>query len=62
MTVGYLLKEMNLIYCHCCIKRKENRDIIPLGGGSVDRVIERFGTLQVKESTIVDNVLILYVV
>lgn len=62
MTVEEVLNGLNFKYCHCVIKRKENIDIVPLGGGSPDNVINRFGSLQVKESVIVDNVLIFFVV
>lgn len=62
MTVRDVLMGLNFKYCHCVIKRKENMEIIPLGGGSVDNVINRFGDLDIKESVIVDNILIFFVV
>ena len=57
MTVGQLLKEMNFLYCHCCIKERTPGGLISVGGGTVDSVIKRFGHLEVKSSLIVENVL-----
>lgn len=57
MTVADLLKEMNLLYCHCCIREKTSTGMVPIGGGSVESVIKRFGHLEVKSSIIVENIL-----
>ena len=61
MTVAELLKEMNLLYCHCCIKERALGGLVSVGGGTVDSVIKRFGHLEVNSSLIVENVLIFIV-
>ncbi len=56
MTVGYLVSEINFDRVHICVKRRANDILIPLGGGSPEDVLRRFGLFDICYIYVADNV------
>lgn len=61
MTVKEILLGLNFSSNHICIKIKEGNHIVPLGGGTPDRMIRLYPDCIVERSVIIDNVLVLFV-
>ena len=61
-SVRWVLMSLNLVpYSHVSVRRHLHPGIEYLGGGSVGSCIQRFGSLLIEDSCVVDNVLIIYV-
>lgn len=62
MTVGTLLKKMNLNGVNVSIRKHDKvYGLTYVGGGKPSYCVSRYGAYLVVESTVIDNILILYV-
>ncbi len=59
-TLRSILKAMNFSG-QISLRRRIYRDIIYVGGGNADLVINRYGGYKVESMIVVDNVLVIYV-
>lgn len=48
-------------YTHVVVKTRSHSGLVPVGGGRVSSVIERFGNLHITDAYITDNCLVLVV-
>ena len=61
-TVKWVLLSLNLEnYSHVSIRKHGQNCVEYLGGGTVSRVLSRFGDMEITDSCIIDNVLCIYV-
>ena len=59
-TLKSILKAMNF-EGHISLRRKIFRDIVYIGGGCSQDIIDRFGGYKVDSMNVIDSVLIIYV-
>ena len=62
-TVKWVLISLNLIpYSRISVRRHGANGVEYLGGGYCSSVLSRFGDMEIVDSCIIDNILILYVI
>lgn len=61
-TVKWTLISLNLLpHTHIAIRRHTSSGVDYLGGGDFMRVVKRFGDMEIIDSAIIDNILIIHV-
>lgn len=60
-TVKWVLHSLNLLYAHVVVRKVTKNGFDFLGGGATGDIARRFGNEYVLHSTIVDDVLIVFV-